>query len=133
MERKLYRSSDNKVIAGVCGGIGEYFNVDPVIIRLIAVIFTLMGGSGLIAYIIAAFIIPARNSIEYFDTNKDSKKEGPEVYKKGNKNTAIVLGIILIAAGGMVFFRHFVHWIPSTLMFAAVLVIVGVFLIFKRL
>lgn len=129
MERKLYRSSENKVIAGVCGGIGEYFNVDPVIIRLIAVVFTLMGGSGLIAYIIAAFIIPARNRIEY----QDSNKEGPETYAKGNKNTAIVLGVILIVAGGMMFFRHFVHWIPSGLMLAAILIILGVFLIFKRL
>lgn len=129
MERKLYRSSENKVVAGVCGGIGEYFNIDPVIIRLIAVGFTLMGGSGLIAYIIAVFVIPARKRIEYDDSNR----EGPETYEKSNKNTALVLGLILIVTGGMMFFRHFVHWIPSGLVFAAVLIIVGVFLIFKRL
>lgn len=129
MERKLYKSSENKIIAGVCGGIGEYFNVDPVIVRLIAVVFTLMGGSGLIAYIIAAFIIPSRKRIEYADSNK----EGPETYEKSNKNTALVLGLFLIAAGGMIFFRHFVHWIPSGLVLAAILIILGVFLIFKRL
>lgn len=57
-DKKLYRSSTNSMLAGVCGGIGEYFNVDPTLIRLAWVIFSLMGGSGVLAYIIAAIIIP---------------------------------------------------------------------------
>ena len=56
--KKLFRSKKNKVIAGVCGGIGEYFNVDPVLIRLLWVVFTLIGGAGILAYIIAWIIIP---------------------------------------------------------------------------
>ena len=56
--KKLYRSKKNKVIAGVCGGIGEYFNIDPVIIRLLWTLFIFVGGSGIIAYIIAWIIIP---------------------------------------------------------------------------
>ena len=55
--KKLYRSSHDKKIAGVCGGIGEYFNVDPTLIRLGAVLLGLCGG-GLIAYIIVAIIMP---------------------------------------------------------------------------
>ncbi|MBW2988694.1 PspC domain-containing protein [Candidatus Woesearchaeota archaeon] len=56
--KKLFRSRKNRIIAGVCGGIGEYFNIDPVLIRLLWVIFTFMGGSGILAYIIAWIIIP---------------------------------------------------------------------------
>jgi len=56
--KKLYRSKKNRIIAGVCGGIGEYFNIDPTIIRLLWVLFTLLGGSGIIAYIVAWIIIP---------------------------------------------------------------------------
>lgn len=56
--KRLFRSKKNKVLAGVCGGIGEYLNVDPVVIRLLWAIFTLMGGAGIIAYIIAWIIIP---------------------------------------------------------------------------
>lgn len=56
--KRLYRSKKNRIIAGVCGGIGEYFNVDPTIIRLLWVILTLMGGAGILAYIIAWIIIP---------------------------------------------------------------------------
>jgi len=57
--KRLLRSKKNRVIAGVCGGIGEYFNVDPTIIRLIWVILTLVSmGAGILAYIIAWIIIP---------------------------------------------------------------------------
>ena len=52
MKKRLYKSSTDKKVCGVCGGIANYFDVDPTVIRLIWVIFTLAGGSGLIAYII---------------------------------------------------------------------------------
>ena len=58
--KKLYRSDENKMLAGVCGGIAEYFGVDPTLIRLAWVVFCLLGGSGVLAYIIAALIMPDR-------------------------------------------------------------------------
>ncbi len=58
MEKKLYKSNQNKMIDGVCGGIAEYFGVDPTVVRLIWALFSLMGGCGILAYIIAAIIIP---------------------------------------------------------------------------
>ncbi|HBJ16505.1 MAG TPA: PspC domain-containing protein [Clostridiales bacterium] len=62
MEKRLYKSNQNKMIDGVCGGIAEYFGVDPTVVRLLWVLFSLMGGSGILAYIIAAVIIP-RNPV----------------------------------------------------------------------
>jgi len=57
--KKLFRSTKNRMVAGVCGGIGEYFEVDPTVIRLLWVIFTLISiGVGILAYIIAWIIIP---------------------------------------------------------------------------
>ena len=56
--KKLYKSRKCRVIAGVCGGIAEYLEVDPVLIRLIAVLFFFTGGATLIAYIIGMIIIP---------------------------------------------------------------------------
>ncbi|HTY39994.1 MAG TPA: PspC domain-containing protein [Candidatus Paceibacterota bacterium] len=56
--RKLYRSEKDKVLGGVCGGLGEYFSIDPVIIRVLFVLLTIPGGGGLIAYIILYFLIP---------------------------------------------------------------------------
>lgn len=58
MNKKLYRSNQNRMIAGVCGGIAEYFSLDPTLMRLGWVLFCALGGSGILAYIIAAIIIP---------------------------------------------------------------------------
>ena len=58
MEKKLYRSKTEKKIAGVCGGLAKYFNIDPTLVRLGLVAFCLLGGSGILAYIICAIIIP---------------------------------------------------------------------------
>ncbi len=63
--KKLYRSDENKMFAGVCGGIAEYFGVDPTLIRLAWVVFSLLGGSGVLAYILAAIIIPRDDSNIY--------------------------------------------------------------------
>lgn len=58
--KRLTKSDNNRVLCGVCGGIGEYFNIDPVVIRLLWVVFCCLGGSGIVAYIIAAIIIPSK-------------------------------------------------------------------------
>jgi len=56
--KQLYKSAQNKVVLGVCGGIGEYFGIDPTVIRIIWIILMFVFGSGVLAYIIAALIIP---------------------------------------------------------------------------
>ena len=58
MEKKLYKINEGKVLDGVCGGIAKYFGLDPTIIRVAWVIFCALGGSGILAYIICALIIP---------------------------------------------------------------------------
>ena len=58
MEKRLYRSMNNKMIAGVCGGVAEYFGLDPALVRLGWIVFCALGGSGVLAYIIAAIVIP---------------------------------------------------------------------------
>ena len=57
--KKLTRSEDRKLLR-VCGGIAEYFELDPTIVRLLWVLFCLLGGSGILAYMIAALIMPER-------------------------------------------------------------------------
>lgn len=63
MNKRLYRVEDGKMLCGVCGGIAEYFNVDPTLIRLGFALFCLAGGSGILAYIIAAIIMPAKSQV----------------------------------------------------------------------
>lgn len=56
--KRLYRSKKDKILGGVCGGIGEYFNIDPVIIRLLWILLLFVGGAGILAYLVAWIIIP---------------------------------------------------------------------------
>ena len=58
--KKLYRSRENAMLAGVCGGIGEYFDIDPTLVRLAWVVLGFCGGVSIWAYIISAVIIPQR-------------------------------------------------------------------------
>ena len=58
MNKRLYKSNENKMVDGICGGIAEYFGIDSTLVRLAWVLFCAMGGSGFVAYIVAAIIIP---------------------------------------------------------------------------
>jgi phage shock protein PspC (stress-responsive transcriptional regulator) len=63
VEKKLYRSTDNRMIAGVCAGLAEYFGIDPIIVRIIAVALLLPGGlPGFLPYVILWIIIPKKGS-----------------------------------------------------------------------
>lgn len=57
--KKLYRSRHDRMICGVCGGIAEYFDLDPSLVRLCWIVLFAMAGSGIIAYIIATIVIPS--------------------------------------------------------------------------
>jgi phage shock protein C len=63
--KRLYRSDHNKVFAGICGGLGEYLNIDPVVLRLVWVLVVIFTGfvPGVLVYIIAYFIIPPRETV----------------------------------------------------------------------
>ena len=63
--KRLYRSSDNRVFAGICGGLGEYFDVDPTVVRVVNVLLSLLTAfMGILLYIILLFVIPNRPRIE---------------------------------------------------------------------
>ncbi|UTY22802.1 PspC domain-containing protein [Treponema denticola] len=77
MKKRLYKSSRNKKILGVCAGIAEYLNVDPVLIRLLWIIFALVVGSGIIVYIIAAIIMPYDTEINDDDNDNEAYEYAP--------------------------------------------------------
>jgi len=65
MKKRLYKNQADKKICGVCSGIAKYFDLDPTVVRLALVAFCLLGGSGLLAYIIAAIVMP--NEPDYIE------------------------------------------------------------------
>ena len=86
MEKRLYRSRDDRMIAGVCGGLAEYFNMDPTIVRIIFVLLIFANGLGILAYIIMAIVVPLTGS--KVTEPKEAIKENVEEIKK----TATELG-----------------------------------------
>ena len=90
MMKKLYRSRKDSKIAGVCGGIAEYFSIDPTIIRLLAVITIFFGGGGIVSYLIAWLIIPLEPSGE--ESSNFSRKTGGA--QQGKSETTIDAEII---------------------------------------
>ncbi len=73
MKKKIYRSETDRKVAGVCGGIAEYFDIDSTIVRLVFAFLVLAYGTGLLAYIAAAIIIPTESQVEM--VIKKSKKK----------------------------------------------------------
>ena len=64
MKKKLYKIENGKKIDGDCGGIAEYFDIDPTLVRIAWILFTACAGSGIIAYIIAAIVMPRKSEIK---------------------------------------------------------------------
>jgi phage shock protein C len=79
----IYRSEKNRILGGVCGGLGQYFGIDPTILRIIFVLLTVFGGSGLLIYLVLWLILPAESQTEF---NKDHLKNNMnEVKDKVNQ------------------------------------------------
>lgn len=95
----IKRSEKNKILGGVCGGIGEYFNIDPSIIRLIFILLAVFGGSGFFIYVILWMILPPKSQINLQEM-RDKVKEFTGNNKQDSKYLfaliAILLGIIFL-------------------------------------
>jgi phage shock protein C len=78
--KRLYRSRDDRMISGVAAGIAKYFNVDPTLIRLLFVVFALSGGSGVLAYVILAVVMPEEpvEDSAPVQTESSVEPEGPD-------------------------------------------------------
>ena len=122
MAKRLYRSITNKIIGGVCGGLGEYFDVDPVLVRVITVLLFLATGFGILAYIIAWIIIPKRGfDVEPVPANHE--------YSSWSR---YLPGLILMAIGVILLIRENWFWFDWGEFWPVILIVVGLLLIFRR-
>jgi phage shock protein C len=145
--KRLYRSRKNRMLGGVCGGIAEYFEIDPVIIRLIAVALFFVGGSAILAYIIALIVIP----YEPLETAAGQNRETAPAAATAASSTAadaprqgsgdavpLFLGIVLIILGALFLmhnlpifspFYYWAHHYVRHFFWPSLLIVFGVFLI----
>jgi phage shock protein C len=95
--KRIIRSRKDRIIAGVCGGFSDYFNLDPSLIRLGWIFFTLFGGSGILAYFLAMIVLPDEYSAPYYDRD--------DVSRTKNDKT-ILWSALLVFVGLILFFMH---------------------------
>lgn len=126
MEKRLYRSETNKVFSGVCGGIGEYFEVDPVLVRVVTVILTLATGVAFFAYIAAWIIIPLREGQVAPDTQATTSTSHDTSWRK------YLPGLILIGIGALLLIRESFYWFDWSEFWPVILILAGLMLVFRR-
>jgi len=103
---RLRRSVDDRVIAGVCGGLGRYFNVDPVFFRLAFVVLAVGGGSGVLLYLIAWVAVPEQGKDEAIGFSSASLgTQGP-----------VLAGVALVAVGLMLLINNLVPWFDRVML-----------------
>ncbi|HEY9062141.1 MAG TPA: PspC domain-containing protein [Pseudobacteroides sp.] len=152
MVKKLCCSRNNKVISGVCGGIAEYFSTDPTIVRLVWGATFFLGGTGFIAYIVAAVIMPKSDYDSGSQSNhsthvnefscpgqsesdkdftvKTGRNEFDDGYYTRNKPDKNIFGIILILLGAFFLLKEYIR-IDDKLVVPLMLIVVGMVFIFR--
>lgn len=122
MSKRLYRSVENSKLAGVCGGMGEYFNIDPTFIRIIAILLIFADGVGILAYIIAWIIMPKQP----LDLVGKKAETGESDWNRH------LPGFILIAVGLLLLIKNYCWWFDFGDIFWPMLIIIaGLFFIFS--
>jgi phage shock protein PspC (stress-responsive transcriptional regulator) len=143
--KKLYRSKIDRVVFGVCGGLGEYFEVDSLILRILFILLTFTGGSGIIIYLILAVIIPdgeeqkKTKGKELINEAQEKTQEIAEELKGSGswiKNTKNIIGLIIVFIGLNILFERAFDFSPFSfinwgVVWALIIVIIGAKIIFS--
>ncbi len=148
INKKLYRNEDEAILAGVCSGLADYFDLDVTLVRVIFVLLVIGGGSGLLIYIILWIVTPLRKNGETIINNKDDIKNFAEEVGKKTKNIAKeikkdvktssrksggVLGIILMVFGVMILLEKIIPIeIRWDYIWPGILIFVGGYLVFRE-
>jgi phage shock protein C len=117
--RLLRRSREDRVLAGVCGGLGRYLGIDPVLLRIAFVVLAVTGGSGLLLYLLALILIPEQ---------QEDEDLGPASEARGD--LWIYVGVGLIALGSVLLVDQVIPWFDRV-MAPLVLVAIGIGIVYR--
>jgi phage shock protein C len=145
MNRKLYRSTSNKMLGGVCAGLAEYLDLDPTLVRLFFVILMLASDVGVWIYLILWIVLPradhpeetsvSMNADEIANRARQMGSEMGEAFRKPNKNAGMFVGIGLVVVGFFLFVDQlniqWLQWFRSDMLWAILLVVGGAALLVR--
>jgi phage shock protein C len=125
--RRLHRSRRDRVFGGVCGGLAEYFGVDPVLLRIVAVALALSGGAGFLLYLIAWIAIPEETPGEARASTAPVYGPEAEANRARSRATAITIGgAALVVAGALMLLNRVLPWVDAALVWPLIVVAAGV-------
>jgi phage shock protein C len=139
MRKRIYRSTTDKVIGGVCGGLGEYFGIDPTWVRVLFVLSLFAEGVGLLAYLIGWIVIPREPVV----TTEAASAEGAAMNTQTNvvsqngadaqksRGAGFLPGVILVILGMIFLFDRVFYWFDFDYVWPLVIIGVGVILIYR--
>ena len=139
MPERLFRSTQEKMLGGVCGGLADYFSVDVTLVRLIVLVAAFAGGVGIPVYLVAWVIIPVNPhehggqiikgmALEDKDATQGFKLDKQETHKNRSK----MAGIILVCLGAYFLFERFLpYWFNMNKMWPLLLILIGIAIIYK--
>lgn len=145
MSKQLYRPRKNRVIAGVCSGFAEYFGIDAVIVRIVTVII-MLSGTGILAYIIAAVIMPSEESVccndnwkseadrsteDFIHEHEKERDEWAKPPKYNSEKNKLVIGAILIGLGILFLLKQFMPDFDPKYLVPLLLIGIGGVIVFK--
>jgi phage shock protein C len=124
MPKRLFRSGKDRVVAGVCGGLADYFDIDPLLIRIIFMILALSGGLGILIYLAAWLIIPGQGQTPPTpEERKPNMKRNP---------SGVVFGILVIILGiGLLLNNYGLFHFKFNLIWPLILIAIGVRLLIR--
>lgn len=117
--KRLYRSKTDRIVAGVCGGLGEYFAIDPIWFRLAFIVLAFGGGSGILVYLIMWLVVP--------EIPDDAV---PVTTERGNVNGGVVVGVLLMVVGSIALVNTVAPWLgqyvwPAIFLVGGLALVVG--------
>jgi phage shock protein C len=142
MNRQLYRSRTNYVLAGVCGGLGEYLNINATIVRIFFILLAAFTGTGVLLYLLLWFLIPQANQAGYNpnDVGGRFRQMGLDLgqaVRAPSSNAVKFVGIALVITGIVIFVKNlnlpWLAWLNTDLFWPALLILGGVVLIYRAL
>ena len=136
MTKKLFRSRTDSMIAGVCGGLAEYFDIDTSLVRVGAVLFTLAWGSGLLAYVILWLIVPQKSlesSVIETEGKQKATVKATEPDKSERDKGVLFVGIILTVLGALLLMNNYLSfaWLSFRRLWPLLIIFVGLIIIMK--
>jgi phage shock protein C len=141
VNRKLFRSRSDKMLGGVCGGLANYAGIDPIIVRLFFVIFTLAGGAGVLIYFILWILLPQEGENSEWNEKNYSSRVGSmrddfiEAARKPDPRAVRYIGGAIVAAGMLLLLQNlnisWLWWLKGDFIWPLILIAGGVLLLMK--